>query len=73
MNYDHPNSNKYSLYQRYKEQENDVFTAERIIVKNDGVTMISKDNLMNEVDKVKKMLMNKIKAGQGNSSDNETE
>jgi len=42
-----------------------VFTAERIIAKNDDVRVFSKDNLMVEVDKVKKMLMNKIKAGQG--------
>jgi hypothetical protein len=38
-----------------------VFTAERIIAKNDDVRVFNKANLMTEIDKVKKMLMNKIK------------
>ncbi|CAI2364897.1 unnamed protein product [Moneuplotes crassus] len=57
-----------NLYRRYKEQENDVFTAERILTQNDEVRAFNKANLMVEADKVKKMLMNKIKAGRAKSS-----
>ena len=59
-----------SLYRKYKEQQNDVFTAERLIAKNDiklntnDFPIINKNNLMTEIEKVKKMLMNKIKTGQ---------
>lgn len=58
------------LYRKYKEQQNDVFTAERLIAKNDvklntnDFPVINKNNLMTEIEKVKKMLMNKIKTGQ---------
>lgn len=59
-----------SLYKKYKEQQNDVFTAERLIAKNDiklntnDFPIINKSNLMSEIEKVKKMLMSKIKTGQ---------
>lgn len=47
--------------------QNDVYTAERLIAKNDvkvnsnDFPIINKNNLMIEVEKVKKMLVNKIK------------
>lgn len=44
-----------------------MFTAERIIAKSDDVRVFNKANLMTEIDKVKKMLMNKIKTNQGNT------
>ena len=57
-----------NLYKKYKEIQNDVFTAERLIAKNDvkvnnhDFPIINKQNLVPEIDKVKKMLVNKIKA-----------
>lgn len=78
-----------SLYKKYKEQQNDVFTAERIISKNDfrslGILLnwhlggndqrlaqndfpiISEHNLLSEIEKVKKMLLNKLKSSQPTS------
>ncbi|CAI2361164.1 unnamed protein product [Moneuplotes crassus] len=57
-----------NLYRRYKEQENDIFTAERILTQNDEIRVFNKTNLMPEVNKIKKMLMNKIKSGKPKTS-----